>query len=180
MFRTIFLTVLLISALAGCAASINVTSDYQPGTSFRGYQTFGFVPEPALMVQSAEPFSPLLEGRLKAAAAEALTRKGFRQTENPDVADFLLSFNLGAVDQLRVNNFPNANRGGMRQSGSGEGTSEVRAFTEGTLSIDIFEANTRRPVWFGRATRTLNASDRTDTQLVNQVVTAILEQFPPD
>lgn len=176
MFRTFFLTVLLIPAVAGCAASINVTSDYQPGTNFRGYQTFGFVPEPALMVQSAEPFSPLLEGRLKAAAAEALTRKGFRRTENPDDADFLLSFNLGALDQLRVNNFPNASRGGVRPGGTG--THEVRAFTEGTLSIDIFEA-TGRPVWFGRATRALSSSDRGDTRLVNQVVTAILEQFPP-
>jgi hypothetical protein len=179
MFRTIFLTTLLVSAVAGCATPINVTADYQQGTDFRGYQTFGFLPERTLMVQSAEPFSPQLESRLKAAASAALIGKGFRQTENPGEADFLLAFNLGAQDQLRVNNFPNADQGGMRQTGTGPGTSEVRAFTEATLSIDILEAKSRQPVWFGRAIRTISIADRGDSRLVNQVVTAILEQFPP-
>lgn len=184
MFRKTLLAslvaVLVAPGLAGCAASIDVASDYYGEANFGSYRTFGFVPQKLLIVASAEPFNPLLEDRLKSATADALIAKGYRQAANPDDADFLLSFFLGARDQLRVNNYPDPYRKSWRWENQAPGNAEVRTYTEGALSIDMFDVKTRQPVWQGTAIRTLSRADRADPSLVKTVVDAILEQFPPE
>ena len=179
MFRKTLLAALGAMALAGCASSIDVTSDHYGEVNFSSYQTFDFVPEKLLIVASAEPFNPLLEDRLKSAAAEALIAKGYRRAANPDDADFLLSFFLGARDQVRTNSYPDPYRKSWRWEQS-PGSADVRTYTEGALSIDIFEVKTRKPVWQGTAIRTLSRADRGDENVVKTVVDAILEQFPPE
>ena len=74
----------------------------------------------------------------KSAAAEALIAKGYRRAANPDDADFLLSFFLGARDQVRTNSYPDPYRKSWRWEQS-PGSADVRTYTEGALSIDIFE-----------------------------------------
>lgn len=180
MFRKTLLATLGAMALTGCASSIDVNSDYPREANFGSYQTFGFVPEKLLIVASPEPVNPQLEGRLRSAAAEALMAKGYRQTARPDEADFVLSFYLGARDQVRTNSFPDPYQESWSWEEQGPGGVEVRTYTEGTLSIDMFEVKTRQPVWHGSATRTLTRADRGDERVVKAVVDAILEQFPPD
>lgn len=179
MFRYCYVTVLVAATLTGCATSLEVSSESVREADFASYRTFSFLPEKALVVASAEPFNPLLESRLKTAAAEALTVKGYRQTANPAEADILLAFFLGARDQVRVNSYPDATRETWRKDNRDVGDVQVRTYTEGTLSIDMYEEKTRSPVWHGSATRTLTREDRNDADLVTTVVNAILEQFPP-
>ncbi len=170
---------LMIAGLAGCASPMKVSSDYYREADFSSYRTFSFMPGRALLVATTQPVSPLLEGRLMAAAADVLSTRGYRQVDNPDQADFILSFTLGERDQISVNNYPEAYRETWRLDGPNPGSVEVRTYTEGTLSIDMFEVKTRQPVWFGRASRSLTQSDRGNPALVKEVVSAILKQFPP-
>jgi hypothetical protein len=183
MIRNIVLPALLaLSAIAlnGCAGSINVNTDYYPEAKFAAYRTFSFMPERSLRVAVAAPVSPLLEGRLISAATATLTSNGYRRVDDPDQADFVVSFTLGARDKIRVNSYPSSYRGRWAWGGPQLHEVDVRNYTEGTLAIDIFDVATHQPVWFGSASKTISNADRANpTPLINEVVGAILNRFPP-
>jgi hypothetical protein len=57
---------------------------------------------------------------------------------------------------------------------------DVRQYREGTLSVDVFDAHTHRPVWHGWAKKELTRSDmQNSTQAINNAVQAVLAKFPP-
>ena len=59
-------------------------------------------------------------------------------------------------------------------------TVSVRQYTEGILAIDIFDVDSRKPVWHGKATRELTRKRLEQPQeLITEVVTDILQYFPP-
>jgi len=183
LFRHLVLSATLalsLIALGGCAARIDVATDYFPDAQFNAYRSFSFMPERTLLVAAATPVSPLLEERLKTAAASTLTDSGYRQVTDPEQADFVVSFTLGARDKIRVNSYPSSYRGSWAWGGPYQQQVDVRNYTEGTLAIDIFDVRTRQPVWFGRASKTISNADRANpTPLINEVVRAILSEFPP-
>jgi Domain of unknown function (DUF4136) len=61
------------------------------------------------------------------------------------------------------------------------GTSvDVRQYHEGTLSVDIFDAHSHRPVWHGWAKKELTPSDmKNSTQPIQNAVASVLARFPP-
>lgn len=176
--NSLFLMV-VIFGLAACAYRMNVSTGPLSDADFASYQTYSFMPGSALVVATSEFVSPLLEDQLKTAATRVLTGKGFRTVENPEDADFVVAFVLGARDQVKVNSYPKTYRESWRVDGAYTEDMEVRSYTEGTLSVDIFEVETRRPVWHGRASRNLTGAERGNVTLINDVVAAILSQFPP-
>ena len=179
MFRHSVALSILAFALAGCAQRLAVSTDRLSEADFASYQTYSFMPERALLVATPDFVNPMLEQQLKAAANRSLKSKGFKQVENPEEADFVLSFLLGARDQIKQNSYPTTYRESWRVGGPYTETTEVRNYTEGTLSIDVFEVKTRKPVWHGRATKHLSDADRGNEKLINDVVAAILDEFPP-
>jgi hypothetical protein len=57
---------------------------------------------------------------------------------------------------------------------------DVRQYREGTLSIDVFDAKTHRPVWHGWAKKELTRADIENSEgPIRKAVTAILAKFPP-
>jgi hypothetical protein len=57
---------------------------------------------------------------------------------------------------------------------------DVRQVREGTLSIDVFDAGSHRPVWHGWAKKELTRTDiEQSEQPIRKAVAAILEKFPP-
>jgi len=183
MFRNIRLSALLVTSvicLGGCASAIDVRTDYFPEAKFATYRTFSFMPERSLRVAATAPVSPLLEGRLISAATATLTSNGYRRVDDPNQADFVVSFTLGARDKIRVNSYPTSYRGSWAWGGPQLHEVDVRNYTEGTLAIDIFDVATHQPVWFGSASKTISNADRANpTPLINEVVGAILGKFPP-
>jgi hypothetical protein len=57
---------------------------------------------------------------------------------------------------------------------------DVRQYREGTLSIDVFDVRTHRPVWHGWAKKELSQSDidRSDVA-IRSAVESVLQMFPP-
>jgi hypothetical protein len=56
----------------------------------------------------------------------------------------------------------------------------VRQYREGTLSIDIFDVKSHRPVWHGWAKKELSRKDiEQSEQPIKHAVAAVLEKFPP-
>jgi hypothetical protein len=166
--------------LAGCATTFDVTTDHNPGAPFAAYKTFAYMPGQTLIVASSEAVSPLLPGRLMDAATTVLVAQGFRRHSDPEQADFVMSFTLGARDQIRVDSYPASYRGTWGWGTRYYQEVDVRVYTKGTLAIDVFDVRSRQPVWHGRTSKTITSSDRKNpTPVINEIVAAILAEFPP-
>ena len=166
-------------SLAACT-SIKVESDFDASADFSRYKTFNFISERPLIAAVNEPISPLLPGRLVNAARSELTRKGYRFVANREQADFVVSFTLGGREKIRVDSYPSSYRTPWVWGAPYHTEVNVRNYTEGTLSIDIFEVRKRSPVWHGWAVKNISAEDRRNpTPVVNELVSLILAKFPP-
>ena len=120
---------------------------------------------------------------------DSLEAKGYRQVNNPQAADFVLSFTIGSREEIRVDSYPSMGGAGYGyprhwgwgRSYYGYGTdTTVRQYTRGMLAVDIFDVSQRRPVWHGVAEKKINESDRADAEgTIRAAVDAVLEGFPP-
>ncbi len=118
------------------------------------------------------------------AIAESLTGKGLRMLDDPESADFVVAFTVGARDEVQVTSYPTAyrswGRGGYWGGGYYGNDIDVRQYTEGRLSIDIFDRAEHRPVWHGWATKRITRKAQEDPEpVLREVVAAIMAKFPP-
>ena len=181
--RLIKLACAATSALALCACtSLTVESDFNAVTDFSSYKSFAFISDTPLLTAQKAQISSLFEGRVMRAVEDALAAKGYEFVDNRMNADFAVSFSMGARDALRVTSYPTQYRGTAVWTWGATYHTEVdvRNYTEGTLAIDIFDVESREPVWHGWAVKTISSADRRNpTPVINDVVEAILEDFPP-
>ncbi len=57
---------------------------------------------------------------------------------------------------------------------------DVQQYTEGRLSIDIYDVAEHKPVWHGAATKRITDSMRENpNETITEIVTEILAGFPP-
>ena len=167
--------------LSACS-SITAESNFNAGTDFSNYKSFAFISDTPLLVGQTAPISPFFEGRAMRAAQGALSAKGYEFVDDRENADFVVSFTIGGREKLRVTNYPSQPHGpaDWRWGGPIHTEVDVRNYTEGTLAIDIFDVESREPVWHGWATKIISAADRRNpTPVINDAIKAILEDFPP-
>lgn len=171
------------AALSACSG-MNVSSDYSEEVDFTQYKTFAFISDKPLLVAQTTPLNPLFEGRAMTAVRNELANKGFQFVEDREQADFVISMTMGQRDKIRVNSYPSDYRtisaGGWNWGAPYHSEVDVRNYTEGTLAIDVFDVGARSPVWHGWATKTISMADRRNpTPVINDVIKAIMAQFPP-
>lgn len=174
--------IVLALVCAGCAGvvPIGADSDYDSSANFTSYKSFGWLSDKPLLLTDATLTSPQFQGRAMDAIRRSLEAKGYRFEADVEQADFAVAFTLGTREQIRVNAYPTQYEGTWTWGGPVPQAADVRNYTEGTLSIDLFDVRLRRPVWHGWATRTISYADRTNpSPVIAEVVDAILVQFPP-
>ena len=175
----------MVLLLAGCAAGINTSADWNPEADFAALQTYAWTPD--------DPASPgidqLTDGRIRAAIEANLNGKGLRQVPL-ERADLAVDYQVTTQDQTNYTTTSTGWGGGYGRYGRGwggtsvaVGTSTTRAttYTNGTLVIGLFNAQSREVLWHGSGTTKLreNPSPAERTETVNNAVAKILEQFPP-
>jgi hypothetical protein len=183
--RLIAIGALVLAAAAGCA-TVRVGSDYDRSASFGHYHTFTMMQR-----EHRGARNPLVVSRAQDAITQELTRKGYQPASTPENADFTVDFTIGSRERTDINTYP-APYAGAGWAGWGWGGGgwwggpywgdqiDVRQVREGTLSIDVFDARTHRPVWHGWATKELTRSDiEQSEQPIRKAVAAILAKFPP-
>jgi Domain of unknown function (DUF4136) len=179
----VVLAMVLLAVVGGCA-TLQVGSDYDRSASFSGYHTF------AVMKREHHGPSgihnPLVTQRADDAIKEELQRKGFVLTSDPASADFIVDFTIGSRERTDVSTYPDPYVGwGWGRRGWWGGPYwgqdvDVRQYREGTLSIDIFDAHNHRPVWHGWAKKELSRKDIEQSQEpIRKAVASVLERFPP-
>jgi hypothetical protein len=169
-----FLPLLLLFIVASCD-TVKVYSDYDKSADFTQYKTYAFMKSGIDKVE----ISDLDKRRILNAIDQQLQAKGMTKSENPDL---LINIFTKSREQVSVNQF-NAGYGygwgwGWNPYMYG-GQTYVSSSTEGTLYIDLIDAKKKELIWQGEGTGTLTKDmDRKD-EIVNNIVTQILAQYPP-
>ena len=174
------LAVAALAALVGCT-TLRVGSDYDRSASFSGYHTYTWIQR-----DHHGSANPLVVQRARDAVEEELTAKGFGRAASDATADFAVDFTIGSRERTEVDSYPPPYAGRWWALDDWWGHPywaypvDVRQYREGTLSVDIFDAHSRKPVWHGWAKKELTRSDiEHSKQPIRAAVHQILANFPP-
>ena len=181
--RRQFLVLCATILVAACASGPQGYSDFDIQTDFSGYKSFSWLAKNPMFVASPDPVNPALEGILMNEVKSNLTRQGFVFVADPENADMVIGFTVGASDGLRSNIYPGRYRQFARVGAVDDWrtTVDTRDVSDGGIVIDIFEQSSAEKKWMGWASTEITYSDSVDVQpVVRQLVTAILQHFPPN
>jgi hypothetical protein len=161
----------VVLALAGCTASPQVKTDFDPSADFSRYHSYSWA-----YTGTPQGMNPLMFERVHASIDRALAARSYSQG-NP--GEFAVAFTLGRRDSVQVTDFgpygPYYARWGW---GGAYRDIDVRNVTRGTLVIDIYDTATKKPVWHGIATQEINP-DKIDPSGIDTAVDAVIAKFPP-
>jgi hypothetical protein len=167
------LPLVLLFLVASCS-SVRVTSDYDTATDFSNYKTFAFYKKGIDKVE----ISDLDKRRILKAVETELLAKGFTKSENPDLLVNIFTKSRQKVDIYNNNSMyfgwhpwyygPNY---GMH----------ISKYTEGTLFVDLIDAEMKELVWQGIGSGGLTTSGNVakKEERIKAFVTEIMEKYPP-
>jgi hypothetical protein len=180
----------LIAFTAGCAThSAKVDFDRNTEIETVHYKTFAWLTNAKIMAAPVD-INPVMKERVDSSIEQAFMAKGYQLVDDPENADFAISYTVGSRDKIKVNSYPATYNsgfgwgrgyyGGRDYYGSmsmGTETS-VRQYTEGKLAIDIYDVKTHQPVWHGWATKRLTSENSEDPlAMINEVVLQVVNKF---
>lgn len=172
------LAMVLAAALAGCASTPTVNTDFDPSVQFSNFRSYAWVQKP-------QGSNPLVEQRIVTAVDAQLQARGWRLVDQ-NTADIGLVGNVTTQQRQSIDTFYSGPawggwgwyRGGWGP-GAGGSTTTVRTYNVGTLVIDMFDMKTRQAVWRATASSTVSSTpDRNNTQ-VQAAVDRMFAEFPP-
>lgn len=177
---------LLFLFLTASCSSVSVSSDYEKSTDFSVYKTYAFYKKGIDKVE----ISDLDKRRILRAIEAEMNAKGFVKSENPD-----LLVNIFTKSREKIDVYNNSyygwypwyygygyGYGGFGMGGGyGFGYNNVSTSTEGTLFIDLIDANKKELAWQGIGTGILSYSSSIEKKeaRINEFVSKIMTAYPP-
>ena len=152
--------------------SIRVASDYDTKANFNNYKTFAYF---KTGIDKAK-INDIDKRRILRAIESEMLAKGFTKSENPDL---LISIFTKSRENVNINRNNWGWGFGYGFYGASFGTS-VSTSTEGTLYIDLIDANTKELIWQGQGSGYLTQNVRKKQERINEFVEEILEAYPPE
>ncbi|OCB78092.1 DUF4136 domain-containing protein [Flavobacterium crassostreae] len=173
--KAIKLFSLVFILLLGSCSSIRVNADYDTQADFSKYKTYAFHKKGIDKV----PISEFDKKRILRAIDQELSKKGMTKSENPDL---LINILTKEREKLEVSQF-NATWGYGWGFGWNPylwgGRNYVSSSTEGTLYIDLIDAQKQELVWEGEGVGYLTENRANKEAIITDFVTKILAQYPP-
>lgn len=172
---------------AGCSTLV-IDRDFDPEYDFASLRTYAWMPDP--QPETGDPRidrNELLFQRIDRAVDRVLAEKGYRET-SAEEADFLVGYYLTLeqkVDARVVNDYygwaPTWGYWGPYPYGPrSRSETYIYEYDQGTLILDVADAEKRKLIWRGTATDEVNfqSSPEEKEKAVNTAVEKILEGFP--
>ena len=168
-------TVLILLAVVTSCSSVRVASDYDQRADFSQYQTYAFF-KPG--IDKAE-ISDLDKRRILRAIEEEMAAKGF--TKSDSEPDLLVSIFTKTRENVNIyqNNMYGYYGWGWNPWYWGVGPNHISTNSEGTLYIDLIDAEGKELVWQGMGTGALAKEVDRKQERINEIVKKILEKYPP-
>jgi hypothetical protein len=182
--KQLMLPLLVVLLFASCN-SVKVLSDYDKDADFTAYKSYAFYKTGIDQAQ----ISDLDKKRILRAIEFEMSSRGFVKSKDPDL---LVSIFTRERDQVDVYNYPYGYGWGYGWGywgyyypyywGPAYYGPTVSTSTEGSLYIDLIDANSQQLVWQGKGVGTLNKSKKIEKkeQQIQLFVSEILQQYPPD
>lgn len=162
----------LVFFMVSCS-SVRVTTDYDSNKDFSKYKTFAFYKKGIDNVE----ISDLDKRRILTAIGNELLAKGFTKSENPDVL-----VNIFTKSRQKVDVYNNMYVGWHPWYYGPSFGMQVSKYTEGTLFIDLIDANKKELAWQGIGSGALNTTGNVHkkNQRIKQFVAEIMAKYPPE
>jgi hypothetical protein len=184
--RSVFAIAVLSLLAAGCAPSVKVRTDSDPGINLGQFKTYDFFSQMGI---EGDNYSNLLGQHFRAAISSQMNSRGFTQSDTPQLQ---VNVSIGAEDKVRVNTYQDpyvygGYYGGYGRYGyggpwgyhGGATRTTVHQYTEANVYIDLVDATEHKMVWQGVATFTV--TDKMQEQLretVYSTVDKVFSAFP--
>lgn len=172
--KTLPLLLILVLAATSCS-SVRVASDYDKNANFSQFKTFAFF---KTGIDKAE-ISDLDKRRILRAIESELLAKGFTKSENPDMLVSIFTKSREKVNVYNNGFGPYGYGWGWSPYYWNTGYSSVSTSTEGTLYIDLIDANKKELVWQGMGTGYLTQNMDKKEERIKEFVSKIMEKYPP-
>jgi hypothetical protein len=173
----------VLAVASGCASTQRqVRSDYDHTADFGQYRTYGFLPAAGRSPTGGD-YSTLVAQRIEAAISRELEARGYVRSPTPDL---LVNFQVTVKNVQEVTTVPSAGppvysyrygRYGGWPAYSYE--TWVRDYDEGTLLIDLVDANRQQLVWEAAGTGRVTKEKLENIEVtINDAVAALFERYP--
>jgi Domain of unknown function (DUF4136) len=163
----------LVPAALLFAASLaaKITTDYKHQTDFSKYHTYSWI--------GVRAGNQLWQDRIQNAVDNALSQKGWMKV--PSGGDASVSAFGRTREQDTLETFYDGFPGwGWRWGGGfGTATTTVEPQEIGTLTVDIFDGQTKQLVWRGVSSKTLSSSPEKNDKRLEKSVDDMFKKFPP-
>jgi hypothetical protein len=167
----------LAASIGGCA-SPNIGYDFDRSVNFSHYHTYAWIPRAPEATGDRRVDNSLTDARIRTAIDAQLRSKGYTAAAD-DKPEFLVAYHVGINDMMK--GISTQNYIGDRASGKYTTVSGIEPYKEGTLLIDIVDAESKQLVWQASAIAEIGKG-LTPTQRderINGVVRTMLSHFPP-
>ena len=176
-------------AVAGCAHTTNVRTDFDPSADFSRYRTYYWAGGNDVSGGGSLSNS-LVDKRIKDLIGAQLSSKGLREAAEGAQPDLVVLYWIGAKDKTTVQTLPSSttptrmmwSRYDPYWNGRWGRTYDdvvVRNYTEGTLIVDLIDASTKQLAWRAYLVQTVDKDPQKTRQRAEANAIAAFEQYPP-
>lgn len=183
-YRSLLSIAFAVVLLFTCEFAFSAQSDYHDlEADFDEYQFFAWVPDTEQSSGSLKMDDPFLHSRIRTAIIKNLTSKGYVRI-NGDDPDFFVAYHLSTSQKVRTGTLNTAygvgGQGPFNMIEFPETSAYESVFDEGTLIVDIIEADDMKVVWRKSSTRRVKEdwSPEKTTNAINKIVAQSLTEFP--
>jgi hypothetical protein len=180
--KRVLCSAFILVFLQACSG-ITVSQDYEKEYNFSGLKTFAWKPNEDKGYGVTD--NDLVDKRIRTAIENTLLAKSYRLVDS-STPDFFISYNVTVEQKITSSGMSGgvsigrSSRGRYGGVGMSSG-SDVRAYDQGTLLIDVTIPLEDKLVWRGISTQSVSehSSPEESTVRINETVEKMLAQFPP-
>jgi hypothetical protein len=174
------LFVLWVGLIAVGCSSRSVNFDYDRSADFSSFKTYAWH-DGELSIKEEDPLG---HQRIMDAVDRQMSAKGFSKvSSNPDV---YVTYNGEDNEQVRMDTThmgydygPDWYWGGGFGMDMGTSTTQVRTYLEGTLVVDIWDANKKQLVWRGVGSDIVSDNPESNAKKIDKMVADMFKRYPP-
>jgi len=178
--QTLLIALLAALVLSACSSGPEIKADYDPSVDFSEYRTFNFYKPMGIENPN---YSSLLGQMFRESITRQMEQRGYTLSDDPDL---LMNVSASLEDKTRVTTYNDPMMGGYygyRRGfydpwyGYGYGSStHVSQYTEGTVNVDMVDADARRMVWEGVAVGRVD-EDQSNEEVRAAITEGVAEMF---
>lgn len=174
--KTIRLLALSALLILGACSTVRVNADFDKNADFSKYKTYAYQKSGIDKVE----ISDLDKKRILRAIDAEMSKKGYTKSESPDLLINIFTKERERVDVSQYNAGWGYGWGWGWNPYMWGGRTYVSTSTEGTLYVDLIDASKKELIWQGMGTGYLTQNTHKKDERINEFVSKILAQFPPD